>query len=135
MEVGAMFKKLMPAIATMVMASLALITPLGASAQSWGSWRGNWRTSEGKMSLDYNSGTYDQDNGRVFFDVYELGGSYTLEGYWVEDGSAQKCRSRRDGSYHWGQIKFDFNDDFSVFEGAYGYCENPPTVYKWTGKR
>jgi hypothetical protein len=126
-----MFKQLIPTIAATVLASLCLL-PTEARSQAWS---GDWHSSEGNMTLGYNSGTYTQDNGRLFFDVHEFGGSYVLEGIWVEDGSAQRCRIPKDDSYYWGLVRFDFSDDLNSFEGVWSYCDNTTNLYKWTGWR
>ena len=93
---------------------------------------GGWDTSEGQMTFQQQgssvTATYTQDNGRIE-------GTMTgnvLEGYWSEDGSAQRCDTAINGRYHWGQIRFVFNGD--AFEGVWSYCGEEPTR-PWTGTR
>ncbi|MGF1576959.1 MAG: hypothetical protein ACFCU9_13685 [Cyanophyceae cyanobacterium] len=93
---------------------------------------GVWDTSEGQMTFQQQgssvTATYTQDNGRIE-------GTMTgnvLEGYWSEDGSAQRCDTPINGRYHWGRIRFVFNGD--AFEGVWSYCGEEPTR-SWTGTR
>ncbi len=37
---------------------------------------------------------------------------------------------RRDGSGYWGQVRFEFDSQTSVFTGVYGNCDGPMTS-KW----
>jgi len=93
---------------------------------------GQWSTSEGAMTLNQSgpqvNGRYDQDNGEI---VGLMRGN-TLEGYWSEDGSAQRCSSPVNGRYHWGRIRFVFSG--GGFRGEWGYCDSAFSG-NWTGER
>ena len=73
------------------------------------------------------------DNGRI---IAEIDGS-TLRGYWIEDSGDRPCDSERDGSYNWGPVHFEANEDFSVISGAWGFCEQQPEGDDagWVGTR
>ena len=96
---------------------------------------GAWRTDFGRMDLQSTPdgkirGVYTEDNGRIF-GVVE---NNVFDGVWVEDGSALKCRKQVDGSYYWGRIRFRYDEDFTAFEGKWGYCDGSPNR-SWTGTR
>lgn len=95
---------------------------------------GTWKTSYGQMTFpDVLSGSveapYTEDGGRI---IGTINGT-VLSGHWIENGSAHKCQSPKDGSYYWGRVTYTFNQDFSEFSGTWGYCSNAPTK-KWTGR-
>lgn len=99
--------------------------------------RGTWDTSEGQMTLEWAdhvtiSGTYDQDGGRIQGNVE--GNLQELNGYWIENGSSQRCETEKQGSFHWGRVQFTLNEDDSEFDGQWSYCEADPDS-SWTGKR
>ncbi len=96
---------------------------------------GAWRTDFGRMDLEATDdgrirGVYAEDNGRIFGKVEDN----VFEGVWVEDGSALKCRKQVDGSYYWGGIRFRYNEDFTAFEGSWGYCGGA-LRRSWAGTR
>ncbi|MDH3671174.1 MAG: toll/interleukin-1 receptor domain-containing protein [Gammaproteobacteria bacterium] len=94
---------------------------------------GKWDTTEGTMRIVSTSGkvaTYDKDNGRI---VGKIQGQ-SLTGYWVEDGSDEACSSQKDGSKYWGRLKLNFDENFTTFEGTWGYCDKESSR-SWTGKR
>ena len=78
------------------------------------------------------TGTYDQDGGRIIGNVE--GNLKELNGYWIENSSAQRCDVARQGSYHWGRVQFVLNEDESAFDGQWSYCDAEPSS-NWTGKR
>lgn len=94
---------------------------------------GVWETSEGEMTISQKDtgevqATYTQDNGRI---EGSLAGN-VLTGFWIEDDSLQQCETAKDGSFHWGRIRYVFEGD--AFVGTWGYCEEAPTR-EWTGAR
>ena len=100
------------------------------------SFRGNWKTSEGNMTLAWAdhvtvTGTYSQDNGRIIGNVDDR---RVLNGYWIEDGSSQRCNTAKDGSYYWGRVQFRLNADETEFTGKWSYCNAVPTS-AWNGQR
>ena len=58
-----------------------------------------------------------------------------LDGHWVEDGSGTRCATQREGSFHWGRIRYEFSADWSTFQGGWSYCEEAPGSGNWTGTR
>ena len=100
----------------------------------------NWKTDEGLMVLMQGSdmhvrGFYYGDNnevrGRVTTTYIQKDNRKILSGYWVQPKSAQKCDYQRYGSYYWGRLAFDFQDN--RFIGIWGYCDDK-TKDNWNGK-
>jgi hypothetical protein len=58
-----------------------------------------------------------------------------LEGFWIENGSSQRCASPKNGRHHWGRIRWSFEAD--KFAGNWSYCDSPPPEKgsNWTGER
>lgn len=95
--------------------------------------QGVWGSSEGDISFKQNGskirGTYNpQDNGEI---VGSLKGG-TLDSIWIENHSAQRCSSPKNGRYFWGKLQLKFDGD--NFSGKWGYCEEKPSK-PWTGQR
>lgn len=93
---------------------------------------GVWESTEGTITFKQSgsniSATYTQDNGAIEGSI----SNNILTGYWIEDGSARRCSASRNGSYHWGKIRFVFEG--SAFRGSWGYCDDEPGN-SWTGNR
>ncbi len=85
---------------------------------------GIWETESGAMVLAaYAQGTklvgrYATDNGRVFFAVKQN----VAYGYWIEDDSSKACKTKIDGSSHWGRMKLTLNASQDGFDGWWSYC-------------
>jgi len=100
-------------------------------------WMGEWTTSYGsRMIFKPEAGSnvigrYDSDGGRIVGNV--VGNS--LNGYWVEIGSKHDCKSKKDGSQHWGKFIITFNDNFTTYSGYWTYCDNGKKENKWEGKK
>ncbi len=111
------------------------LTPAGTSAVAAGtaSVAGKWRTSEGEMTLNQNgrnvTGSYTSDGGEI---VGEMNG-IVLDGYWIEQGSNERCATPKNGRHHWGRIRYTFTGD--RFTGTWNYCDRPATGNSWTGER
>ncbi|MEZ5345083.1 MAG: tetratricopeptide repeat protein [Pyrinomonadaceae bacterium] len=95
---------------------------------------GNWKhSSSGTLTLRQTgnqvTGTYPGDNGRI---VGTVSGN-VVTGYWIENNSGVKCSTKRDGSYHWGRIRWEFSGD--KFSGKWFYCEKTTDGTAWTGTR
>jgi hypothetical protein len=118
----------------------------GGAAESAQSFAGVWKTSYGDVYFpkyegnrvrgafwSYPDSNGKADNGRI---IAEIDGS-TLSGYWIEDSGNTPCESERDGSYNWGRVNFEANEDFSVISGAWGFCEQQPEGDDagWVGTR
>jgi len=105
-----------------------------ASVTGAGNVAGKWRTSEGELTLTQNGravqGSYSSDGGEI---VGEMSGN-VLEGYWVENGSAERCATARNGRFHWGRIRWTF--DGNKFAGTWSYCDKPvASGGGWSGER
>ena len=114
----------------------SLSRPQPPVSHSGPSFRGEWQTSEGRMSLAWAdhvtvTGTYSQDNGRIIGNSEDR---RVLNGYWIENGSARRCNTQKDGSYYWGRVRFNLNSTESEFAGKWSYCNDEPTS-SWTGRR
>lgn len=98
------------------------------------SWQGMWNTSEGVMTLTQNGsqvkGSYSQDSGVILGEVT----GNTLNGYWIENNSAQKCTRSINNSFYWGRINFTLNSNRNSFQGLWGYCDSQLNG-SWTGNR
>jgi hypothetical protein len=107
------------------------IQPTGPAANV----AGKWKTSEGELTLNPSgnqvSGSYTSDGGEI---VGTLRGN-VLEGWWIENGSSERCAVAKNGRYHWGQIRWTFDGD--KFAGVWSYCDKPlpGSGVGWTGER
>lgn len=96
---------------------------------------GKWKTSEGDLTLNQSgnriSGNYSSDGGEI---VGEMNGN-VLEGYWIENGSSERCATAKNGRHHWGRIRWTF--DASKFVGVWSYCDKPLPAggANWSGER
>jgi hypothetical protein len=95
---------------------------------------GKWRTSEGELTLVQSGpsvkGSYTSDGGEI---VGEMNGN-VLEGYWIENGSAERCATAKNGRHHWGRIRWTFEG--GRFSGSWSYCDNPVAGGGgWSGDR
>lgn len=93
---------------------------------------GVWSSSEGEITFRQQGkqvkGSYPVDNGEIQGNL-ENG---TLRGYWIEDHSATRCSSPKNGRYFWGPLEFRFSGD--TFDGRWGYCTEKPSR-QWKGQR
>lgn len=96
---------------------------------------GIWETTEGMMEMrregDRVAATYDK--GKI---VGQFTSDTVFEGHWVQEHSDQTCSEQREGTDHWGAIRFTFDSPArDTFTGAWSYCEAEPTSTGWDGKR
>lgn len=81
-----------------------------------------WNTSEGTLTAGVQGstfrGNYDNDNGRISGAV----SGNVVDGYWGEDSSGKRCAIARLGTYYWGRIRWEFNNN--GFTGRYSYCDD-----------
>ncbi len=93
---------------------------------------GVWSSSEGEIRFRQQgnrvAGRYTNDNGEI---VGVLNND-TLSGYWIEDNSAERCTTPKNGRYHWGRIELQFSG--KTFTGKYGHC-NGSLKNPWGGNR
>lgn len=108
-----------------------------ASAQ--GEWKTQFITIKGsstspKMTIiDETRATYAFWQGRIFFYATDNQGKW--EGYWVESYAANiSCTEKKDGSYVWGVVVFQFNDSYTSFSGDWDAC-GIGKKYPWSGNR
>ena len=93
---------------------------------------GSYDSTEGPMKLrqqgDRVTGSYGSDNGEISGVLYER----TVDGFWIEDSSARRCSSAKNGRYYWGRISMEFTGN--GFSAQWGYCNDAPTS-PWTATR
>ena len=95
---------------------------------------GKWRSSEGEVILVQSGrdvkGSYTSDGGEI---VGEMNGN-VLEGYWIENGSSERCATAKNGRHHWGRIRWTFEG--GKFTGNWSYCDKPVAGGGgWNGER
>ena len=93
---------------------------------------GLWGSSEGDIRFHQQgnriAGRYTNDNGELVGTLQ----NGTLSGYWIEDHSAQRCTTAKNGRYFWGRIEFRFSGN--SFSGRWGYCDDALSG-SWSGQR
>jgi hypothetical protein len=62
------------------------------------------------------------DNGRIIATV----NGNELQGYWIGDSGENTCETERDGSVHWGKVRFTSSDDHNEMTGFWSLCDNEP---------
>ncbi len=72
--------------------------------------------------------------GQLLFNAIDGQGRW--KGYWIENSgeSKDKCFSQKNASEFWGVVVFEFNHDFSRFEGTWDFC-GKGKKYTWNGQR
>lgn len=105
-------------------------SPIGATV----SVAGKWRTSEGELTLVQSGrsvqGSYTNDGGEI---VGEMNGN-VLEGYWIENGSSERCATAKNDRHHWGRIRWTIEG--GRFTGNWSYCDKPVAGGGgWNGER
>jgi len=118
-------------------ATLALVVAAAGSGAAQvvttdpaGPFVGEWATRFGTLTLEADGpdalrGRYGED-GRLEGEVVDG----VFRGYWVEDDSERPQPTRRDGSRHWGRVRFTV--DGGSLAGAWSYGEAPPSR-PWDG--
>ncbi len=93
---------------------------------------GAWNSSEGEIRFRQQgnriAGRYSTDNGEIVGSLQ----NDTLSGYWIEDQSAERCATPKNGRYYWGRVELRFSG--STFSGTYGHCDGP-LKSPWGGDR
>jgi hypothetical protein len=72
------------------------------------------------------SGTYDESNTGRFM-LFPTGDGRTLEGYWFEDFSNQRCPVPLEGRDYWGRTVFKFDEDLTSYTAERSFCDADPT--------
>ncbi len=102
---------------------------------SWAGWGGGvFDTNFGPVDFGDGRGgrgTYGSSGDSTI--VYTLSG-HTLTGRWVQPVAARRCSGEAAGSEYWGKVRFEFNEDFSAFQGAWDYCGDGDEAH-WNGSR
>lgn len=98
---------------------------------------GTWKTGKrGEMRIykygDVIAGWYESDGGEI---LGELTDEHTITGKWIENGSAQTCDTYVYDRNNWGNLRIEFNEDFTAFSAKWGYCNEEPVNDDWNGKR
>jgi len=129
--------KKMAIILAFLVIGLATNFTVNAFDSMVGEWTYKEETAEGhwirgKLFVKENSiATYTANNGRIIFVASDGKGKW--QGFWIEDGS-EACSEAKDGSKHWGVTIFQFNADYSKFEGTWDMCGNGVEL-SWSGFR
>lgn len=115
----------------MLTLAFALLITLPGPAQAI-TVAGTYNSTEGAMTLrqqgDRITGRYGNDNGELTGVLYDQ----TMDGFWIEDSSARRCSTAKNGRYYWGRITMEFTDN--GFSGQWGYC-NDALTSAWSGTR
>ena len=103
---------------------------------------GIWSTSYGPLIFQVLSdgsftGNYSftpWENGKIYGNLND----HNFSGYFTEDAiddeSTDKCNKEYRGSFYWGTLEFEFNDEFTEFKGHWGDCADA-REYIWKGKK
>lgn len=107
--------------------------PSGGPSGPTSGWSGTWSSTEGDMVLRQNgasvTGTYARSGGRIEGTLQ--GGE--LVGYWMQDSSASRCPTPRNGTYFWGRIRWRLTGGTRM-DGLWSYCDGEPGS-SWTGNK
>ena len=98
---------------------------------------GTWETAKnGKLRIykygDKIAGWYEDDGGEILGTMIN---DQTMVGQWVENGSGKTCDTAIYGRKNWGSLVLEFNDDFTAFQGKWGYCDAEATHTDWSAKK
>lgn len=102
-----------------------------------GRWMSQWQTPRSGTTTAKT--TFDE-YGRMssipgpYVTFYAANQAGQWEGFWVEDSGSQRCASQNDGKDHWGVVRFQFNADYTRFEGTWDHC-GEGQQWEWKGKR
>lgn len=70
------------------------------------------------------SGTYPKYDGRIVGKV--SADSSTIDGFWIQPTSEQKCASQKEGSFYWGRLTFASPKGGAIL-GKWSYCDAVPS--------
>lgn len=98
---------------------------------------GTWKTAKnGNLRIykygDKIAGWYEDDGGEI---LGKMTDDHTMVGQWVENGSAKKCDSEIYGRKNWGSLVIKFNENFTEFQGKWGYCNEEANKADWSAKK
>ncbi len=103
-----------------------------------GDWVTRWQGASGKWTegirmniADNSSASYAPGSGQIYF--YEVDQLGRWEGHWVEAPSSS-CATEKHGSRNWGVATFQFNDNYTEFNGTWDVCGQGKR-FAWAGKR
>ena len=83
----------------------------------------------GRYGAGADAGTFE---GLVRPADHGVDGYDTVEGYWYQSTSAQRCSRARNGTYYWGRMQLNFPIETNDFIGFYGHCDGTP-LDRWNG--
>ena len=99
---------------------------------------GNWEmksaskfTAAFKQDGEFVKGTYvfgKGNKGQIVGIMYDG----LLEGYWFQDTASRKCKTAKNGTYHWGRLMLQFTE--TAVQGKDSFCDAAP-VDPWTGTK
>lgn len=84
---------------------------------------------QGAAADGSDSGTFD---GVVRPADHTDDGYDTVEGYWYQAHSAQRCGTSRNGTHYWGRVQFNFMRNSNDYIGFYSHCDGTP-LDRWNG--
>ncbi len=91
---------------------------------------GEWRLGSQKVIIHLNgtkvTGTIANGDNHRF--KGEMTYPQRFNGFWIENGSNEKCSTTKQGSYYWGKVTWEFEDDMCSFTGKWNYCTKKPTM-------
>ena len=98
---------------------------------------GTWETAKNGNLRIYKygnkiAGWYEDDGGEI---LGKMTDDHTMVGQWVENGSAKKCDSEIYGRKNWGSLILEFNENFTEFQGKWGYCNEEANRADWSAKK
>ena len=94
---------------------------------------GVWDTTYGILTLDGSGGLYQLEDpeGQIQGLLSGQIEGRMYAGQWKEERGEKLCE---DG-HLWGAFSFEFNEDYSAFDGSFGTCEEESLSSPWNGVR
>ncbi|MEM9357842.1 MAG: hypothetical protein AAGB04_16690 [Pseudomonadota bacterium] len=95
--------------------------------------KGRFKTTHGPMVFRCSAtgsctasyrGTLDNQPAKV---VGKISRSGQFRGYWAEVDSAQKCSSKKFGTFYWGRWHARFDRQRTSYVGTWSYCSAAPS--------
>ena len=83
-----------------------------------------FRCSAGGSCTASYRGTLDNQPAKI---VGKISRSGQFRGYWAEVDSAQKCSSKKFGTFYWGRWHARFSRQRTSYVGTWGYCNASPS--------
>jgi hypothetical protein len=106
-------------------------SPIGEWSSNIEAVNGRWMVTNITI-IDETKGTYALANGQLAF--YSIDDQRKWEGYFIDETVGHSCPDKKNGSYYWGVVIFQFDDAYTRFSGKYDICGEGHT-YDWDGYR